>query len=178
MAHSTCKRTKQRSDCGRPSTVGERKNNQMASRCLTLFTALHGPQLRSFATHTERTKSWPLFGASSAAIRWREDRETIIVLQIRTPTFGFVQLLVCRFATRPLEGHRSSCSLEGLSALTPSTRLPKMTYPAASRRSDSGRLLLPQPPSEPLHRRLKEGDKPLKKKNINHQIIVSNCLNC
>ena len=107
-SHSTCKRTKQRSDCGRPSTVGERKNNQMASRCLTLFTALHGPQLRSFANHTEQTKFWPLFGAPSAAIRWREDRETIIVLQIRTPTFGFVQLLVCRFATRPLEGHRSS----------------------------------------------------------------------
>ena len=128
------------------------------------FTALHGPQLRSFANHTKRTKSWPLFGASSAAILWREDREIIIILQIRTPTFGFVQLLVCRFATRPLEGHRSSCSLEELSALTTSTRLPKMTYPAACSRSDSGRLLLPQPPSEPLHRRLKEGDQPLKKK--------------
>ena len=164
MAHSTCKRTKQRSDCGRPSTVGERKNNQMASRCLTLFTALHGPQLRSFANHTERTKSWPLFGASSAAIRWREPREIIIMLQIRTPTFGFVELLDCRLSTRPPKGHRSFCSLEESSALIPSTRLSKMTCPVACSRSDSGRLLLPQPPSEPLHRRLKEGDQPLKKK--------------
>ena len=87
-----------------------------------------------------------------------------IMLQIRTPTFGFIELLDCRLSTRPPKGHRSFCSLEESSALIPSTRLSKMTCPVACSRSDSGRLLLPQPPSEPLHRRLKEGDQPLKKK--------------
>ena len=136
----------------------------MLNGVLVLFTALHGPQLCSFANHTNGMKSWPLFGASSAAIRWREPREIIIMLQIRKPTFGFVELSDCRLSTRPLKGHRSLCSLEELSALIPSTRLSKMTCPVACSLSDSGRLLLPQPPSEPLHRRLKEGDQPLKKK--------------
>ena len=90
---STCK-------CGRssrrPSTVGEQfetingNENKNKNDVPSLFTAIYGQQLCSFAIHTKQTKSWPLFGASSAAIRWWEDCEIIKILQLRTPTFGFV----------------------------------------------------------------------------------------
>ncbi len=128
----------------------------MASRCSGPVHRIAWPQICSFANHTNGMKSWPLFGASSAAIRWREPREIIIMLQIRTLTIGFVELLDCRLSTRPPKGHRSFCSLEESSAFIPSTRLSKMTCPVACSRSESGRFLSPRSTSEPLSRRLKE----------------------
>jgi hypothetical protein len=61
----------------------------MAHAATAQLTALLGPQHCSFAIHTERAKHWPLFVASSAAIRWPEDRETIIMLANKDTDYRF-----------------------------------------------------------------------------------------
>ena len=78
----------------------------------------------------------------------------------------WLKLLVCRSATSPPKGRRSSYSAEDFSMLTPSTRLSNITYPAACSRFDSGRFLPPQSTSEPLRRRLMEVNQSLKKEKI------------
>ena len=65
----------------RPSTVGKQINQINGNDVLALFTALYSPQLYSFANHTKRTQSWPIFGASSAAMSWLEDREIIMMFK-------------------------------------------------------------------------------------------------
>ncbi len=89
----------------RPSTVGEQINQINGNDVLALFTALYGPQHCSFTNRTEQTKSWPLFGASFAAIRRRKDREMMKLLQIWASTIGLgpnVKLQPCHKATRVL----------------------------------------------------------------------------
>ena len=89
----------------RSSTVGEQINQINGNDVLALFTALYGPQHCSFTNRTEQTKSWPLFGASFAAIRRRKDREMMKLLQIWASTIGLgpnVKLQPCHKATRVL----------------------------------------------------------------------------